>query len=84
MVALFWLFFWTGLVVLAFAAGISIRVRFHEHLRPRIPVVDDEALDAILITGTLPADEDEPLDIGEIDEEERKFWSDSWDGPEEW
>ncbi|MCH7533262.1 MAG: hypothetical protein IIB36_16115 [Gemmatimonadetes bacterium] len=84
MVALFWLVFWTGLVLLAFAAGISLRLRLREHLRPRIPVVDDEALDAILITGTLTADEDEPLDIREIDEEERKFWSESWDEPEEW
>ncbi len=84
MVALFWLVFWTGLVLLAFAAGIGLRLRLREHLRPRIPVVDDEALDAILITGTLTADEDEPLDIREIDEEERKFWSESWDEPEEW
>ena len=54
---------------------------FQDH-RPH--PVDDEALDAILITGTLTADEDEPLDIREIDEEERKFWSESWDEPEEW
>ena len=83
MVALFWIVFWAGLVVLAFAAGISLRVRLREHVRPRIPVVDDDALDAILTTGTLTDDDDEPLDIEDIDEEERKFWSESWDEPEE-
>ena len=83
MVALFWIVFWAGLVVLAFAAGISLRVRLHEHVRARIPVVDDEALDVILTTGILTSDDDEPLDIGDIDEEERKFWSESWDEPEE-
>jgi hypothetical protein len=82
MVALFWIAFWAGLVVLAFAAGISLRIRLREHVRPRIPLVDDEAIDAILATGTL-TDDDEPLDIGDIDEEERRFWSESWDDPEE-
>jgi len=83
MLALFWLVFWAGLVLLAFAAGVSLRVRLRDHLRPRIPIVDDEALRAILNTGTLEAEEDAPLDIREIDEEERKFWSETWDEPEE-
>ena len=66
-------------------AGSALRSAAQVGLRTfALPVVDDEALDAILITGTLTADEDEPLDIGEIDEEERKFWSNSWDEPEEW
>lgn len=82
MVALFWIVFWAGLVVLACTAGISLRVRLREHVRPRIPLIDDEAIDAILTIGTL-TDDDEPLDIGDIDEEERKFWSESWDDPEE-
>ena len=82
MVALFWIVFWAGLVVLAVTAGISLRVRLREHVRPRIPLIDDEAIDAILTIGTL-TDDDEPLDIGDIDEEERKFWSESWDDPEE-
>ncbi len=82
MVALFWIVFWAGLVVLALTAGISLRVRLREHVRPRIPLIDDEAIDAILTIGTL-TDDDEPLDIGDIDEEERKFWSESWDDPEE-
>ena len=84
MLTVFWLVFWAGLIVLAFAAGISLRVRLREQVAPRMPVVDDEAVEVILATGTLTTDDDEPLDISEIDEEERKFWSESWDEPDEW
>ena len=83
MLGVFWFVFWVGLIVLAFAAGISLRARLREHVRPLIPAIDDEAVQAILSTGTLTVD-DEPLDISEIDEEERRFWSESWDEPEEW
>ena len=83
MLALFWFVFWVGIVLLAFAAGVNLRVRLRDHLRPRIPIVYDHALEAILTIGTLKSDEDKPLDIREIDEEERKFWSETWDEPEE-
>ncbi len=63
MLALFWFVFWAGMVLLAFAAGVSLRVRLRDHLRPRIPIVDDQALEAILNIGTLKSDEDEPLDL---------------------
>jgi hypothetical protein len=83
MLALFWLVLFAGLIVLAFAAGISLRVRLREHVHPRTPVVDDQAVETILSMGTLTVEEDEPLDIEEIDDEERRFWSESWDEPEE-
>ena len=50
MVALFWIVLWAGLVVLAFAAGVSLRVRLREHVRSRIPVVDDEHRPAFVIS----------------------------------
>jgi len=57
-------------------------------LRERIdaprPVIDDEAVEEILQSGTIVTSEDEPLDLGDIDEEERKFWSESWNEPDEW
>jgi len=83
MLALFWLVFLAGLIMLAFAAGISLRVRLREHVHARIPAVDDQAVETILSMGTLTVEEDEPLDIEEIDDEERRFWSESWDEPEE-
>ncbi len=47
------------------------------------PVVA-EAIDRIVETGQLVVDEEESLDLDDIDEEEDRFWSESWDEPEEW
>ena len=83
MLTLFWFVFWVGLAALAFAAGVSLRVRLRDDLDASRPVVDDDAIRAILNTGRLATDEDEPLEAQEIDEEERRFWSENWDDPEE-
>jgi hypothetical protein len=48
------------------------------------PSLDDEAIDTIVATGRLVVDEEESLDLDDIDEEEDRFWSESWDEPEEW
>jgi hypothetical protein len=84
MLVLFWLGFWTGLTVLMFAAGVSLRVRLTESIGRATPLVDDDDVDQILRTGVLITHEDQPLDLEEIDDEERKFWSEPWDQPEEW
>jgi hypothetical protein len=84
MFSLFWILFWGGLTGLVFVAGLSLRNRLRERLATREPRVDDEAVRAILETGRLVTDEDEPLDWEEIEEEERRFWSESWDEPDEW
>lgn len=84
MLTLFWLVFWVGLSALIFAAGVSLRVRLNQDVDGVGPVVDDEALRAIMDTGTLTTDEDEPSDLREIDQEERRFWSEDWEEPEEW
>jgi hypothetical protein len=83
MLTLFWFVFWMGLAVLAFAAGVSLRVRLRDEVSQPRPVVDDDAIRSILSTGRLATDEDEPLEAQEIDEEERRFWSENWDEPEE-
>jgi hypothetical protein len=72
------------LVGLMVAQGIQLRVRIRRRLRPRRPVVDDDAVRSILERGVLVTEDDEPLDYDEIDEEERRFWSESWDEPDEW
>lgn len=84
MLTLFWFIFWVGLAVLAFAAGVSLRVRLGDEIDSSKSVVDDDALRAILETGRLSIDEDEPLEAREIDEEERRFWSEDWEEPEQW
>ena len=84
MFSLFWILFWGGLTGLVFVAGLSLRTRLRERLAAREPRGDGEAVRAILETGRLVTDEDEPLDWKEIEEEERRFWSESWDEPDEW
>ena len=49
-----------------------------------MPVVDDAAVNEILTRGALITEEDSPLDIEQINEEEQRFWSESWDEPDEW
>jgi hypothetical protein len=71
------------LVALLTASGLRLRGRIRRPLAPGVPPVDDDAVDRILETGVLEDEADEPLDQAEIDEEERRFWSERWDEPEE-
>jgi hypothetical protein len=48
------------------------------------PHVDDEALRRILETGSLPGEDDEPLDMEAAARAEEEFWRESWDEPEEY
>jgi hypothetical protein len=73
----------TLLVGLAVIAGVLARRRRRRGWGQPPPTVDDEAIRKILNRGVLETDEDEPLDLGEIEEEERRFWSENWDEPEE-
>ena len=84
MLSLFWFGFWAGLTVLAIAAGVSLRARLKERIGTTLPVVDDAAVEDILRYGRIRSQEDEPLDLPGIEEEERKFWSETWDEPDEW
>jgi hypothetical protein len=95
MLTLFWILFWAGLAVLVIAAGVSVHVRRKEAIASTVPIVDDEAIERILATGELAADDPDGLDLGllleqdaldpkEIDDEEERFWSESWDEPTEW
>ncbi len=72
------------LVGLMAASAVMWRLRLRQQVRPRGPVVDDAAVRAILERGVIVTDEDEPLDLDEIDEEERRFWTELWDEPDEW
>ena len=82
MLTLFWLVFWAGLTALAFMAGLSLRSRLSSGIVRRSPIIDDEAIEQILATGQLTVED--PLNLDEIEEEEKRFWSESWDEPEEW
>jgi hypothetical protein len=83
MVALFWLVFWGALSALVVAAGLKARARRRAALGAALPGVDDDAVRSIVETGALSVDADEPLDLREIGEEEERFWTETWDEPEE-
>lgn len=81
MLTLFWLVFGIGLAALTLAAGVTLLARRREAFRPREPRVDDDLIEQIIERGEVYVDEDEPLDLEEIDDEEERFWSESWDEP---
>ena len=83
MLTLFWLIFWAGLTVLVVTAGVSFRVQLRDRVEKNRPSVDDAAIEEILATGALTTDEDSPLNIEQIDDEEQKFWSQTWVEPDE-
>jgi len=77
-----WMLFWTVLAALTVAAGWSLYER-RRRLKVRAPVLDDDAIRRILETGELHVEEDEPLNLAEIDQEEERFWSETWDEPDD-
>ncbi|MDH3206442.1 MAG: hypothetical protein OEO79_07515 [Gemmatimonadota bacterium] len=84
MLSLFWIVLWAVLTGLMVATAVRLHARHKELVASPLPRLDDAAIDTILATGELSVDEDEPLDLIEIDESEERFWSESWDEPDEW
>ena len=72
------------LVAFVAVAGIRLRARLRRRRKPGVPVVDDRAIALILERGVLQDADGPPLDPGEIDEEERRFWPERWEEGEEW
>ena len=83
MLTLFWLVLWTALLALMLVGAVRLHVRRRDLVASPVPRVDDAAIHSILETGELSVD-DEPLDLHDIEEHEERFWSESWDEPEEW
>jgi|TARA_Y100000588_G_scaffold356747_1_gene413310 hypothetical protein len=83
MLNLLGLLFWTTITILVMAAALRMYMRRKELFSSDVPVLDENAIQTILEIGEISTDEDEPLDLEEIDEEEERFWRESWDEPEE-
>ncbi len=80
MIALFWFVFGAGLASLTIAAGVTLRRRRVAAFGRR-SVVTDRVIEQIIAHGEVWLDDDEPLDLEEIDDEEERFWSERWDEP---
>lgn len=77
--------FWLACGALLILAGLRLRSRLRGGNDGSAPVVDDDMLRRILKEGVVRTDEDEPLDLDEIHEEERRFWEEEeWDEADEW
>jgi hypothetical protein len=81
--ALIWFTLWSILTILVIAGFILVYVRRRASFNRKSPRVDDAAVRAIVETGALSVEDDEPLDMREIEAEEERFWSETWDEPEE-
>lgn len=68
--------------LLILGAGLLVRWRIRESTRRAPPEVTDEALRRIVEEGVLRNDDPGPLDEEAIREEEDRFWSETWDRPE--
>ena len=75
---------WFAFGALAVLGGLAVRRKARAARRSGRTSLDDEAIRRIMTTGSLRVDEDPPLDMDEIAEEEERFWSEPWDEPEEW
>lgn len=77
-------YLWGALAALVALAGVRHLVRLRAgRARGGAPRVDDDALRRILETGSLPAPDDDRLDMDAAARAEEEFWSESWDEPEE-
>jgi len=74
-------FVWLVLSALVVAAGVRARQRQRAALGAPPPRVDDAVVRAIERGGAVPVDADEPLDLDEIDKEEERFWTETWNEP---
>ncbi|HEX9885757.1 MAG TPA: hypothetical protein VGA70_04680 [Longimicrobiales bacterium] len=78
-----WSLFWIVLGTLALAGWSRRRFRPGSG-RSDGPALDDDAIRRIVEEGVIRADGEEPLDLEEIEEEERRFWEEDWEETEEW
>jgi len=74
---------WLGLALLVVAAGAAVRLRMRNVKRRDEMELTDDMIRQIEEKGRLETDRREPLDYDEIRREEDRFWSESWDEPED-
>lgn len=68
--------------VLALAAGLLYRAKLRR-FTGKAPLVTDDMIRRIEEHGRVDVEEDEPLDLRAIREEEDRFFEETWDEPDE-
>ena len=70
-----------ALALLALAGGLAYRRRIRDYIGGGRDRIDDDMIRRIEEQGSVEVEE--PLDLDEVRLEEERFWSESWDTPEE-
>ena len=75
---------WTIISVLVVIAGAAGVRRVHQaRAQKEHGNVTDDMIRQIEERGRVDVEEEEPLDFETIEEEEARFWEETWDEPEE-
>lgn len=83
MVATLWILLWLAAAAFALVGAVRLRARLRAHVDRR-PTLDDADVRRIVDTGVFVSEEDEPLDLDQVEAEERRFWEEAeWDEAEE-
>ena len=79
---LFWVGFGSGLGAIVSSSRVRLCLRQSRKVEEKAQILDDQAVDRIIRQGMISTDE-YVLDLDAIDDEEERFWSETWDEPEE-
>lgn len=73
--------FWIALAVLAIFAGVRVALRVRRGSGGEVRRLSDEEIRRLEAGGSIEISA--PTDLREVAEEEERFWSESWDEPDE-
>ena len=79
---LFWVGCGSGLGAIVISSRGRLCLRQSRKFEEKAQILDDQAVDRIIRQGMISTDE-YVLDLDAIDDEEERFWSETWDEPED-
>jgi cytochrome c-type biogenesis protein CcmH/NrfF len=72
---------WITLALLVVVAGVRVWLRARRGHGPRVHPLTDEEIRRLERGGSVSIEP--PTDMGEVAEEEQRFWEEHWDEPDE-
>lgn len=73
--------FWIAVAALAIIGGLRVWRRVRRARQPEVRPLTDEEIRQLERGGSIEIEP--PTDMDEVAEEERRFWEQSWDEPDE-